>query len=34
VLAFWVAAFVFGVWVNVNLWAMRRAILREMRAAG
>jgi hypothetical protein len=33
-LAFWVAAFAFGVWVNVNLWAMRRAILREMRAAG
>jgi hypothetical protein len=34
VLAFWVAAFVFGVFINVNLWAMRRAILREMRAAG
>jgi hypothetical protein len=34
VLAFWVAAFAFGIWVNVCFWAMRRAILREMRAGG
>lgn len=34
VLAFWVAAFAFGVWVNACFWAMRRSILREMRAAG
>jgi hypothetical protein len=34
VLAFWVAAFAFGVWVAVCFWAMRRAILRELRAAG
>jgi hypothetical protein len=33
VLAFWLAAFAFGVWVYVNFWAMRRAILSEMSAA-
>jgi hypothetical protein len=30
-IAFWVAAIAFGVWMMVNFWAMRRALLREMR---
>jgi hypothetical protein len=34
VLAFWVAACAFGVWVMVCFWAMRRALLREMRTGG
>ena len=29
-ISFWVAAFAFGIWMNVNFWAMRRAILRQM----
>jgi hypothetical protein len=32
VLAFWIAASAFGIWVMVCFWAMRHAILREMRA--
>jgi hypothetical protein len=31
-LAFWVAAVAFGVWLNVNFWAARRAILRAAPA--
>jgi hypothetical protein len=31
VLAFWVAAIAFGLWVNVNFWAARRAVLRQMQ---
>jgi hypothetical protein len=31
-LAFWVAAFAFGIWLNVNFWAARRAILRSAPA--
>jgi hypothetical protein len=29
-IAFWVAAIAFGIWMMVNFWAMRRALLREM----
>lgn len=32
-LAFWVAAVAFGIWLNVNFWAARRAILRSTPAA-
>jgi hypothetical protein len=32
VLAFWIAAFAFGVWVMVCFWSMRRALLREIRS--
>ena len=32
VLAFWVAAVAFGIWLNVNFWAARRAILRSAPA--
>ena len=32
VLAFWVAAVAFGIWLNVNFWATRRAILRSAPA--
>jgi hypothetical protein len=32
VLAFWVAASAFFVWVVVNFWALRRAILTQMHA--
>ncbi len=31
-LAFWVAAVAFGIWLNVNFWAARRAILRSAPA--
>jgi hypothetical protein len=31
-LAFWVAAVAFGIWLNVNFWAARRAILRSVPA--
>jgi hypothetical protein len=31
VLAFWVAAIAFGLWINVTFWATRRAILRQMQ---
>jgi hypothetical protein len=34
VLAFWVAAVAFGIWLNVNFWAARRAILRSSLARG
>jgi hypothetical protein len=34
VLSFWVAAFAFGIWVMVCFWAMRRALLRGLRAGG
>jgi hypothetical protein len=33
-LSFWVAAFAFGIWVLVCVWAMRRALLRGLRAGG
>jgi hypothetical protein len=29
-IAFWVAAIAFGIWMMVNFWAMRHALLREM----
>jgi hypothetical protein len=29
VISFWVAAIAFGIWLNVNFWATRRAILRQ-----
>jgi hypothetical protein len=32
VLAFWVAAFAFGIWLNVNFWAARRAVVRSAPA--
>jgi hypothetical protein len=31
-LAFWVAAVAFGIWLNVNFWAARRAVLRSAPA--
>jgi hypothetical protein len=30
-ISFWVAAFAFGIWMGINFWAMRRALLRQMR---
>jgi hypothetical protein len=32
-ISFWVAASAFSFWMFVNFWAMRRALLRQMRAA-
>jgi hypothetical protein len=32
-ISFWVAAIAFGIWVSINFWATRRALLREMRSA-
>jgi hypothetical protein len=32
-ISFWVAAIAFGIWVCINFWATRRALLREMRPA-
>lgn len=33
VLAFWLPAIVFGIWINVNFWAMLNAIKRDALAA-
>jgi hypothetical protein len=32
-ISFWVAAIAFFIWVGVNFWATRRALLRQMRPA-
>ena len=32
-IAFWVAASAFFIWVGINFWATRRALLRDMRLA-
>lgn len=32
-ISFWVAAIAFGIWMTVNFWALRRALLREMQPA-
>jgi hypothetical protein len=32
-ISFWVAFIAFGVWMGVNFWAMRRALLRQISAA-
>jgi len=33
VLAFWVAAIAFGLWINVTFWATRRALLIQMKSS-
>ena len=34
VLSFWVAATAFGIWVNISFFALRRAIIRQMKDGG